>query len=135
MKKEKRNSADNWKKCSHNLGNRKEWKIYGLISRVKESCKSSTRRQRSEGFYTVWKNACSECEHFDDTDFQKHMLIQEGFEIKEGDKMKSTQIITTTIVDGRVSVRCVGDVTTPEKMQALATAELIVAEGRDKAGE
>jgi hypothetical protein len=88
MKEKKRNFADNWKKCGHNLGNKKEWKIYGLISRVKESCKSLTKRQRRKGFYTVWKNTCSECEHFDDTDFQKYIARikeEEGVEKINGE--------------------------------------------------
>jgi len=46
----------------------------------------------------------------------------------------NTQIIIT-IVDGLVSVRCVGDMPTMEKIDAMRTALEMVVEGIDKAGE
>jgi hypothetical protein len=48
--------------------------------------------------------------------------------------MKSTQIIIT-IVDNEVSVRCVGDMTTFEKLRAFDIAKDIIIAGKDKAGE
>jgi len=47
---------------------------------------------------------------------------------------KATQIIIT-ICNGEVSVRCVGDMTTFEKLRAIDIAKDIIIAGKDKAGE